>query len=121
MKLKRLIMVLVSGIMIAPLVFAIAPKTFSWVPPTEYVDGAPLPDDEIASYNIYCNSVLLANVPNTGGTNTWTSDPLPDGSYSCFATTIAVNGEESDPSNSANFTVLPSKPGAPTTFTVELP
>jgi hypothetical protein len=115
---KKLLLCL---LLCAPLTFAIAPKEFNWIPPTQYVDGTALPDAEIESYNIYCNSVLLGNVPNTGGTDSWTSDPLPDGTYSCFATTIASNGEESDPSNAANFTVLPSKPEAPTNFSVTLP
>ena len=101
--------------------FAVAPKTFNWLPPTQYVDGTPLPDGEIESYNIYCNSALLGNVPNTGSTDQWTSAPLSDGAHDCYATTVATNGEESDPSNSVNFTVLPSKPEAPTTFTVTLP
>ena len=103
------------------LVFAIESKTFTWVPPTQNTDSTPLLDSEIASYNIYCNAVLLGNAPNTGGTDTWLSPPLPQGSYTCHATTIATNGEESDASNVVNFTVDPSKPEAPSNFSVVLP
>ncbi len=105
----------------SPLVFAVEPKTFDWIPPTQNTDGSPLSDAEIASYNIYCNQVVLGNVPNTGGTDTWTSPPLPEGTYDCWATTIAINGEESPNSNSVNFIVDPSVPGAPTNFSVSLP
>jgi len=105
----------------APLVFAIESKTFQWVPPTQNTDGSTLPDAEIASYNIYCNSVLLGNAPNTGGTDTWVSPTLPQGNYTCHATTVATNGEESDASNVVNFTVAPSKPEAPSNFSVVLP
>jgi len=105
----------------APITFAVEPKTFDWIPPTLNTDGTPLPDAEIASYNIYCNAVVLGNVPNTGGTDTWTSPPLPEGSYTCHATTLASNGQESAPSNAVNFTVDPSIPEAPTSFSVSLP
>jgi hypothetical protein len=108
-------------ILCAPLVFAVQPKTFDWTPPIQNTDGTPLADGEIASYNIFCNAVLLGNVPNTGGTDTWTSPPLPAGTYDCHATTVAINGEESDASNSVNFIVDPSKPEAPTGFSVSLP
>lgn len=105
----------------SPLVFAVESKTFTWTPPTQNTDGTPLADAEIASYNVFCNAVLLGNVPNTGGTDTWLSPPLPAGSYNCHATTVAISGEESDASNSVNFTVDPSKPEAPSGFSVTLP
>ena len=115
---KKLLLCL---LLCAPLTFAVEPKDFNWIPPTQYENGQPLPDDEIASYNIYCNGSLLGNVPNTGGTDSWTSDPLSDGTYDCHATTVATNGEESVPSVAINFTVAPSKPKAPTNFSVTLP
>lgn len=105
----------------APLVFAVEPKTFDWTPPTQNSDGTVLTDAEIASYNIFCNSVLLGNVINTGGTDTFTSAPLPAGDYICHATTVRDDGQESLPSNSVNFTVDLSIPGAPTNFSVTLP
>ena len=98
-------------------------KTFDFVPPIQNMDGSPLADAEIASYNIFCNDALLGNVLNTGGTNTWTSPDgsLPPGIYQCHATTVRDDGEESDPSNSVNFIVDPSRPEAPTGFSVTLP
>jgi hypothetical protein len=111
----------IALLLISPLVFAVESKTFNWTPPVQNTDGTPLADAEIASYNIFCNAVLLGNVVNTGSTDTWVSPPLPAGSYNCHATTVAVSGEESDASNAVNFTVAPSKPEAPSNFSVTLP
>jgi hypothetical protein len=108
-------------LLVSPLVFSVENKTFDWTPPTQNTDGTPLADADIASYNIFCNAVLLGNAPNTGGTDTWTSPPLPAGAYNCHATTVAISGEESDASNAVNFTVAPSKPEAPSNFSVTLP
>lgn len=111
----------IALLLLSSLVFAVEPKTFNWIPPTQNTDGTPLTDAEISSYNIFCNSVLLANVINTGGTDTFTSAPLPTGAYVCHATTIRDDGRESGASNTANFTVDPSDPEAPTGFSVTLP
>jgi len=46
----------------APLVFAVETKTFNWIPPTQNTDGTALTDAQISSYNIFCNTLLLANV-----------------------------------------------------------
>ncbi len=105
----------------APLVFAVETKTFNWIPPTQNTDGTPLNDAQISSYNIFCNTLLLANVVNTGAVDTFTSGPLPAGTYICHATTIRDDGRESSPSNTANFIVDPSDPEAPSGFSVTLP
>jgi len=112
---------LIALICLSPLVFAVETKTFSWTPPTQNTDGTALTDAEISSYNIFCNAVLLSNVVNTGGTDTFTSGPLPAGAYLCHATTVRDDGRESDASNQINFTVDPSDPKAPTGFSVTLP
>ena len=107
----------------APLVFSYEQSTFDWTPPTERVDGSPLPQSEIASYNIYCNGGLLGNVVNTTSTDTWQSPQgsTPPGDYLCYATTLDTDGLESAPSNTKAFIVEPSAPGAPGGFTVTLP
>lgn len=112
---------LIALICLSPLVLAVETKTFDWTPPTQNTDGTVLTDAEILSYNIFCNALLLSNVVNTGGTDSFTSGPLPAGSYVCHATTIATNGEESAASNTINFIVDLSVPGAPTGFSVTLP
>ncbi len=110
-------------LLLSSIVLGYQNKEFNWTPPTQYEDGSPLPDGEIASYNIYCNGSLLGNVVNAGGTNTWTSPDgsLPPGTYDCYATTVASNGLESEASNTVNFTVSPSNPAAPSDFSVTLP
>lgn len=114
---KKLLLCL---LLCAPLVFAYQDKEFTWTPPTQNEDGSPLADSEIASYNIYCNSTLITNVPNTSGTDTWQSPDgaFPPGSYSCTATTVATTGEESAHSNAVNFTVDASAPNPPGNLTV---
>lgn len=103
---------------IAPLVFAVGGKTFTWQPPTQRMDGSALPQAEIREYKIYCDGDPLPvwtqeNVPLN--TDTWIA---PDGTFSvgthsCFATTVDTEGQESDPSNTVNFTVTPERPNAP--------
>jgi hypothetical protein len=117
---KRLIVLFLLG---SPLVFGYQNKTFNWTPPNSYTDGSPLPQSEIASYNIYCNGSLLGSVINTAGTDVWTSPDgsLPPGNYVCYATTVGTDAAESGPSNSVNFIVDPLIPGAPVGLTVQLP
>ncbi len=115
------IKLILAMLLVSPLVFGQAVKTFTWTPPIANVDGSPLIDADIASYNIYCNATLLSNVPNSSGTDIYVSGDLPAGVYDCYATTMHINGEESADSNSTNFTVNLSVPGAPTGFTVILP
>lgn len=95
--------------------------TLNWTPPIQNEDGSPLADADIAGYNVYCNGSLLVNVPNTGGTDSWGSGLLPTGDYTCTARTLNTEGVESVDSNTVNFTVDPSVPGAPTGLSVTFP
>ncbi len=119
----RRIQLVIALLLIAPLVFAWQHKEFNWTPPTEYVDGSPLQDSEIAEYRIYCNGALLGTVENSGATSTWRSPDgsLPPGDYSCYATTVVTSGEESEASNTINFTVEQSGPNPPSEFSVTFP
>lgn len=105
-------------VMLSTLVFAATPKTFTWIPPSQYEDGEPLPNNEIESYNIYCDGAEVAiwNQPNEPvGTDTWTApnDQFALGIHVCTATAVATNGEESVRSNAVNFTVVAPRPKAP--------
>ena len=123
------IRVLVLLLISSPVVFAWQNKTFLWTPPTQNTDGSPLPDNLIASYNIFCKetaqatATLLGTVTNTGGTNQWTSPngSLPPGTYDCFATTVRVDSVESEASNTVNFSVPQTTPGQPEGFSVTIP
>lgn len=110
----------VIGLLLSPLVFAFQDREFRWTPPTQNEDGSPLPDSEIKAYNIYCNGSLLGVVENTGGVTSWRSPDgaFPPGTYTCHATTVATNDEESAQSNSVNFTVGPLLPEPPSGFSV---
>ncbi len=109
----------VALLLLSPLVFGQATKTFTWTPPTEYTDNTPLPNSDLAEYRIYCNGQLLATVPNVPvNTNSYATD-LPAGTYTCTATAVTVLGVESAESNPANFTVDPGVPNPPTQFVLQ--
>jgi hypothetical protein len=109
-------------LLVSPMVFAVGEKTFTFTPPTAYVDGTPLPQSKIAAYDIQCNGTLLATVPNTPlNTDTYVAQPgtFPTGNYACVAFTVTTEGVRSGPSNTVNFTVVPGVPAAPVNFAVE--
>lgn len=123
MKSAKLILAL---LLVSPLVFALGEKTFEWTPPTEYeltqdqidngLPASPLPQSEIASYDIECDGSLLANVPNNPlDTDEYQAPPgtFAVGNHSCVAFTVTTAGVRSAPSNAVNFTVAPGVPKPP--------
>jgi len=76
---------------------------FSYVPPSEYVDGTPLPLSEIQETRLYCDGALVATESGSDGSFTTT---LSVGTHICYATVVATNGLESDPSNEVVRVVL---------------
>lgn len=96
--------------------WAIGEKTFNWTPPTQYEDDSPLPQSEIASYDIECDGSLLTNVPNVPlNTDTYQAPPgtFSVGPHTCVGYTVTVEGIRSVASNAVNFTVAPGVPKAP--------
>lgn len=85
-------------------------KTFSWTMPTEYTDGSELPVEEIQFTRIYCDNGVVITVP---GPATSVARDFNPGTYSCYATVTSINGMESLPSNSTEFTVEFPTPNAP--------
>jgi hypothetical protein len=116
---------IVALLLLSSLVFAQAPvqKTFTWIPPTEREPdangfSAPLPDDEIASYKIYCDGVsapIWEQTNQPGADERWEAPAgsFALGSHSCHATTIDTGGRESGPSNTVHFTVTLANPKPP--------
>jgi len=85
-------------------------KTFSWTPPTTYVDGSSLPANEIDSYNAYCgaSSGVYTIATPMGNVVSYVIDgDLPKNNkittYYCVVTTIATNQKESAYSNEVTF------------------
>ena len=106
--------------------WALGEKTFNWTPPTEYeltqdqidnnLPASPLPQSEIASYDIECDGQLLATVPNNPlNTDSYQAPPgtFAVGTHTCVAYTITTEGVRSAPSNAVNFTVAPGVPKPP--------
>ncbi len=112
-------------LLLSSLVFAqgSVQKTFTWVAPTEREPdengfSAPLPNDEIASYNIYCDGNATpiwqhTNAPNVDERWEAPAGSFALGSHSCHATTVDTGGRESDPSNTVPFTVTLANPKPP--------
>ena len=116
---KKLLLTL---LLISPLVFAVGEKTFTFQPPTQYEDGTPLAQSEIASYDIECDGALLAQIPNAPlNTDTYQAPPgtFITGDHACQAFTVTTEGVRSGPSNTVNFTVAPGVPSPPTNFVVQ--
>ena len=84
-------------------------KTLSWTHPTERVDGTPLAVTEIMETRIYCDGAPA--IAMAAPTNAY--EFLEGGEHTCYATAVDTFGQESDPSNSITFTILPAKPSAP--------
>ena len=119
--LAKLVIVL---LLVSPLVFAVGGKTFTWIPPTEREPDAagvvePLPNVEIEEYRIYCDGDAVPVWTQTNqpvDTDSWIA---PNGTFAlgthvCQATAVDTEGQESDRSNSVNFTVSLERPKAPT-------
>lgn len=99
-------------------------RTVEWTPPVEYENGDVLLEQDLDFYSLYCNgsTTPLVTIDSVIGTRTEIVDfsPLGEGTHTCHLTVTALNGEESGPSNDANFTVGPRTPGAPTNFVITL-
>lgn len=132
---KRLLILL---LLYAPMVLAQGvPKDTSWTAPTQYINGDPLPDQEIIRYLLSCSNnggatfdFYSASIPNAGGTISFTTDSVfTPGPYRCFITAWAQHPadtaeRESDPSNQVVFFVgcdpAGCRPDAPTMLQMAL-
>jgi hypothetical protein len=112
---------LIALLSLSTVVLALGEKTFTFTPPTTYVDGTPLPQSSIASYDIECDGALLVNLLNVPlNTDSYLAQAgtFATGDHACVAFTVTTEGARSGPSNTVNFTVLPGVPSAPTNFVV---
>lgn len=95
---------------------------FSWQPPTEYVSGDPLdPATDLAEYRLYCDGdttpIQVVQAPATElVVPKGVFDP---GTHTCHLTAVDIALQESDASNSVNFTVAADRPKAPVVFQIQ--
>lgn len=68
--------------------------TVSWTPPTERIDGVPLPIDEIQNYTIYIEDVRETKVP--GDLTSWEMRDLPEGRLVINMTATDTINQESE-------------------------
>jgi len=83
--------------------------TWSWVAPTEYVDGTPIEDGAITEHKLYCNGNSPISIP---APNIDYTENMPPGTYDCYVTAVA-HGRESDSSNTVTKIVEWPKPKPP--------
>ncbi len=88
------------------------PKDFTWTNPTQRVDGSDYPLSEQAETRIYCDGDASPLIVITDGSEAATSDFII-GNHSCYATSVDTDGQESDPSNTVTFDIIPALPSAP--------
>ena len=100
---------LVSIGVIIPAVQAVE-TTFTYTRATQYSDGTPMPESEIAETRLYCDGQLVATEP---GADQGFNPDLTPGSYDCYATHYDIYGRESSPSNTITKVVLPGLPNPP--------
>ncbi len=87
----------------------------SWTPPTQYTDGFPLLEQELDFYTFYCGAIAIKQINVIIGT--WADNvdisSMASGAYVCHLTTTSLEGIESGPSNTINFTIGARTPGNP--------
>ena len=93
--------------------------TISWIPPTQYTDGYPLPEQALDFYTFYCNGAWVKEIDSIIGTRSDVVDTsgLASGDYTCHLTVTTLLAAESGPSNTINFTIGPRVPMAPANLT----
>ena len=111
-----------KGLLVSVGILAAAPfalsqvVNFTYVPATTRMDGSPLAITDIAETRLYCNNQLVVSEP--GADANFNPDLMP-GNYTCYATHVDTDGQESDPSNEVTKLVLPARPNPPGNLAVE--
>lgn len=89
------------------------PISFSWTNAVERTDGTVFdPATEQAEVRLYCNGATSPTFVSPGDANVLDSVTAP-GTYTCYATTVDVDGVESFASNSVTKVVEKAPPKPP--------
>ncbi len=89
-----------------------------WQPPTQFENGDPLLEQDLAYYTLYVNDAELVSFDVIVGTWCYIITINTEGTYIADMTVTHTNGATSARSNQAVFTLGPRTPGAPTNVTV---
>ena len=95
--------------------------TLRWEGPTEWVSGAPLdPATDLLEYRLYCEGFEGTTETFPADGNEWTAPPrvFAAGEHTCYMTAVALDGSESDPSNTRTFEVATDRPAPMVIFEV---
>jgi len=87
--------------------------SLSWTNPEQRTDGTAFDAaTEQAEIRIYCNGDTSPTFVSPGDADAM--DQITAASeYTCYATALDTDGQESDPSNTVTKTVLPARPNPP--------
>lgn len=111
---KKLVysILLALGLVAAPILYA-GVLPLEWTNAVERIDGTTFdPATEQAEIRIYCNGVPTPMFVSTGAATSLT-EIVPAGNYTCYATTVDTDGQESFPSNEITKTVTKALPNPP--------
>lgn len=88
---------------------------FTWTNAIERADGTPFDAaTEQAEIRLYCNGDTSPTFISPGAATATAEIIVAAGEYTCYATTVDMDGQESDPSNIVTKTVLAAIPAPPT-------
>jgi hypothetical protein len=84
-----------------------------WTPPTQFVNGDALLEQDLDYYTLYMNDAEVMSFDVIVGT--WCVEYIThvEGTYTAELTVTHMNGQTSDRSNQSVFTLGPRKPKAP--------
>lgn len=89
-----------------------------WTPPTTFVNGDPLLEQDLDFYTLYVNDGEVMSFDVIVGTWCVTYVTHIEGTYLFEMTVTHINGQTSERSNQRSFTLGPRQPMAPVITTV---
>lgn len=89
-----------------------------WTPPTQFVNGDPLLEQDLDFYTLYINGAEIMSFDSIVGTWCIVYTTHTEGTYEAQLTVTHINGMTSDLSTPRSFTLGPRQPKAPSNLTV---
>jgi hypothetical protein len=98
--------------------FSVFAKTVTWEAPTTRQDGKTLTIEELSHYNLYCDDVIVVEIPAVSSDGRYEVSEIElfseYGTHPCTMTAVDTDGLESIQSNVVEVVWEPKSPSAPT-------